>query len=96
MKRRITLFLPHLEFDFDAKCVEAGFNEVQKKAIERFVAYRESLRTTGNRLTSETLANIISQGVRAIKRGDDLAALVETAIVKNGRRFTLKKANLAE
>lgn len=92
MKRRITLFLPNLEFDFDAKCVEAGFNEAQKTAIERFVAYRENLRTTGNRLTSETLANIISQGVRAIKRGDDLAALVETAIAKKWQAFYFEKS----
>ncbi len=92
MKRRLTLFLPNLEFDFDAKCVESGFNEAQKTAIERFVAYRESLRTTGNRLTSETLSNIISQGVRAIKRGDDLAALVETAITKKWQAFYFEKS----
>lgn len=92
MKRRLALFLPNLEFDFDAKCVEAGFNEAQKTAIERFVAYREDLRTTGNRLTSETLANIISQGVRAIKRGDDLCALVETAITKKWQAFYFEKS----
>ena len=92
MKRRITLFLPHLEFDFDAKMVEAGFNEAQKAAIERFVAYRESCRTTGERLTCETLANIISQGVRAIKRGDDLTAAVERAINKGWQAFFFEKS----
>lgn len=93
MKRRITLFLPHLEFDFDAKLVEAGFNEAQKAAIERFVAYRESRRTTGERLTCETLANIVSQGVRAIKRGDDLPAAVDKAINKGWQAFFYEKTN---